>query len=198
MSMPGLRRHRGLTLIELMIVVVLIAVVIALVAPSFRQTMDRQRVSNTNAQLVTDMQFARSEAAARNALVRVTFASNASTTCYTIYTYNPNIDEDLSRCNCTQSPACTAADSVEIRTVQVPTDTRVKVLTPAARPEEFAFEPVTGALYKVPSDKEWDPLNRFRIDTSIDAQLALRTFIAISGRPQVCAPAGSKMQAAAC
>lgn len=199
MSMQALRRHHlGLTLIELMIVVALIAVVIALVAPSFRQTMDRQRVSNTNAQLITDLQFARSEAAARNALVRVTFASNASMTCYTIYTYNPDIDEDLSRCNCTQSPVCTAADSIEIRTVQVPSDTRVKVLTPASRPEEFAFEPVTGALYKVPSDKEWDPLNRFRIDTSIDTQLALRNFVAISGRPTVCAPAGSKMQAAAC
>lgn len=199
MSMQSRRHHqRGLTLIELMIVVVLIAVAMALVAPSFRQTVDRQRVSSTNAQLVTDMQFARSEAAARNALVRVTFASNANMTCYSIYTFNPNIDNALSRCDCTLSPACSATDSIEIRRVEVPSDIRVKVTTPSNRPDEFAFEPVTGALYKVPSDREWDPLNRFRIDTSIDTQLALRTFIAISGRPTVCAPPGSKMQAAAC
>lgn len=202
MSMTSLRRpQRGLTLIELMVVVALIAVVIALVAPSFRQTMDRQRVSSTNSQFVTDMQFARSEAAARNQHVRVTFGSNASMSCYVIYTYDmdPALTSAATRCNCLVEPACTTAGSTEIRSVRIPADTRVDLRPLSAlMPVEFAFEPVTGALYKVPTDKEWEPIQGYRVRTRIDSARELRTFIAISGRPTVCAPAGSKMQAAAC
>jgi type IV fimbrial biogenesis protein FimT len=192
------RRHRGLTLIELMVVVALIAVVIALVAPSFRQTMDRQRVSSTNSQLVTDMQFARSEAASRNQHVRVTFGANAGMSCYVIYTYDMTVASSLSRCNCLVEPACTAAGSTEIRSVRIPTDTRVNLRPVAGMPVEFAFEPVTGALYKVPTDFFTPPLTQYATFAYIDLQRSLRTILSLSGRPTVCAPTGSKMQAPAC
>lgn len=194
----GQVRHRGFTLVELMVVVALVVVLISLSAPSIRRLIDTQRVNSTNAQLVTDLQFARSEAATRNALVRLTFRSNASTSCYTIYTYNPNISGALSRCNCLLTPACTAVGSTEIRTVSVPSDTGVLIRPGAMMPIEFAFEPVTGALYKIPTDFFTPPLNQYVLDTSIDAERKLRTTIALSGRPTVCAPAGSKMQAPAC
>jgi len=197
--MPGLRlRHRGLTLIELMVVVALIVVVIALAAPSFKQTVERQRVSSTNAQLVTDMQFARSEAATRNQHVRVTFASNSSMSCYVIYTYNMSVAGSLSRCNCLVDPACTAAGSTEIRVVRIPRDTSVAVLPQSGMPIEFAFEPLTGALYKIPTDFFSPPLAQYAAQTQIDSQRTLRTTMGRSGRPTVCAPVGSKMQAPAC
>jgi type IV fimbrial biogenesis protein FimT len=194
----GQTRHRGFTLVELMVVVALIVVLISLSAPSIRRLIDTQRVNSTNSQLVTDLQFARSEAASRNALVRVTFGSNATVSCYTIYTYNPNIASNLSRCDCLASPVCAVAGSTEIRTTRVPSDTGVKVTVPANRPDEFAFDPVTGSLYKIPSDKEWDPLDRFIVNTRISDELALRTMMAISGRPTVCAPPLSKMRTPAC
>lgn len=191
------RRPRGFTLVEMLIVVALGALLLALVGPSFRSMIDRQRVNSTNSQLVTDLQFARSEAVSRNALVRVTFKWNTAQTCYTIYTYNPALPGSDTQCDCLQATPCTAAGSVELRTARVPLDTGVNV-RPGTSTTEFAFEPVTGALYKIPTDFFTPPLNQFVAVTYIDLARSLRTTLGLSGRPTVCAPVGSKMQAAAC
>ncbi|MBK8529564.1 MAG: GspH/FimT family protein [Rubrivivax sp.] len=76
---------------------------------------ESQRLQSINSQLVTDLQFARSESATRNAYVRVTFRSNASGTCYSLYTYTNN----ATQCDCRNATPCTAAGLVEIKTVQV-------------------------------------------------------------------------------
>ncbi|MBK9364236.1 MAG: GspH/FimT family pseudopilin [Rubrivivax sp.] len=187
-------RCRGFTLIELMVVVGLVVVLIALAAPSARRMIDVQRVNSINAQLVTDLQFARAEAATRNANVRLTFGSDAARSCYTLYTYTSN----AGRCDCLAAPVCTAVGSVEIRTVSIPRDTGVAVLPAAALPIEFAFEPVTGALFKIPTDFISPPLRQYVINTGIDLERMLRTTINLGGRATVCAPAGSKMAAAPC
>jgi len=194
MNVPG-HRSRGFTLIELMVVVGLVVLLISLVGPSVRRMIDVQRVNSTNAQLVTDLQFARAEAAARNANVRLTFRSDATRSCYTLYTYTSNA---AGRCDCLASPACTAAGSVEIRTVTIPRDTRVAVLPDSTLPIEFAFEPITGALYKIPTDYSSPPLRQYVINTGIDTERMLRTTVGLAGRVTVCAPAGSKMSAAPC
>mgnify|MGYP003435327453 CR=1 FL=1 len=59
---------RGLTIIELMIVVAVLGVLIALVAPSMRGMISTQRVRGVNAGLVTDLQYARGEAARRRSI----------------------------------------------------------------------------------------------------------------------------------
>ncbi len=56
-------RSNGLTLIELMIVLSVLATLIVLTAPSFKRMIDVQRLRSINSALVTDLQFARSEAA---------------------------------------------------------------------------------------------------------------------------------------
>ena len=191
-------RCRGFTLIELMVVVGLVVVLIALAAPSARRVIDVQRVNSINAQLVTDLQFARSEAASRNAHVRTTFNWDATQTCYSIYTYNVSVSGDLTRCNCLQVPACTAAGSVEIKTVRIPLDLGVHVRPASALDREFAFEPLTGALFTVTTDFPGAPLTLFGMVTFMDLPRSLRTTVSLTGRPTVCAPAGSKMSAPAC
>ncbi len=62
----GTRRARGLTMVEMMVVVAIAAVILTLTAPSMRDFLARQRVAAINAELVTDLQLARSEAIARN------------------------------------------------------------------------------------------------------------------------------------
>ena len=89
--MQSPRSRRGLTIIELMVVVGVVAVLAALAAPSLRDFMARQRVAAINAELVTDLQFARSEAVSRNRDVYVTFrtddrAGQPPMTCYTVHT----------------------------------------------------------------------------------------------------------------
>jgi type IV fimbrial biogenesis protein FimT len=71
------RRPGGFTMIELMIVVALIAIVLALAAPSFTNTLAKNRAQGVASELGTDLQYARSEAVQRNAPVRIIVGSGA-------------------------------------------------------------------------------------------------------------------------
>ena len=73
-------RQRGFTLIELMVVVAVLGTLVMLVAPSFRDMILMQRLRGINAQVTTDMQFARSEAVSRGRTARVVLGSNANQT----------------------------------------------------------------------------------------------------------------------
>jgi type IV fimbrial biogenesis protein FimT len=72
---------RGFTLIEMLVTVAVVAVLLSLVAPSFTSTLARKRLEGVAAELSTDVQYARSEAAQRNAAVGIVFGTN----CYTVY-----------------------------------------------------------------------------------------------------------------
>lgn len=185
---------RGFTLVELMVVVALAAIIIATVAPSLRRLIEAQRVRAVNAQLVTDLQFARSEAATRNAHVRITFRVAADKSCYSIYTYSNNLDI----CDCLLDAPCSVAGFTELKTTRIGFDTKVRVVPIVGQPREFAFEPLTGSLYTIPVDVAFVPLTNFVIRTRIDAQRELRTTVGQSGRPVVCAPAGSELRETPC
>lgn len=68
----GLQKsNRGFTLIELMVVVTILAVLVTVAVPSFQQYQASQAVRSAAADLVSAMNFARSEAVKRNANVVV-------------------------------------------------------------------------------------------------------------------------------
>jgi type IV fimbrial biogenesis protein FimT len=73
------RQARGFTIIELAIVVMIVAVLASLAAPSFRSFMINQRVKTASFDLYSTLLFARSEAIKRpagNLLITPTNASN--------------------------------------------------------------------------------------------------------------------------
>lgn len=72
---PTLRTHGGFTLIELMVTVALMAVLLALAVPSFRDLLAAQRVRATAFSMVSDLVLARSEAVKRGASVTLTPAA---------------------------------------------------------------------------------------------------------------------------
>jgi type IV fimbrial biogenesis protein FimT len=186
-------KSRGFTLIELLIVVALVAVVLTLAGPAFYDFILIQRLKGINAQLVTDLQLARGEAAARNSTGRISFISNSSMSCYTIYTLKVDTSSLTPiRCDCRSTPgsACPSA-AVEVRTVQVPTSLGVRMaVTVGAGPDRtdpaVGFSPVTGGLVAIPSDDIPELGNEFVIETSIDTARTLRTSISRAGRPTVC------------
>ena len=186
----------GFTMIELMVTLAIAALVITLAAPSFRRMIEMQRLRSITSQLVTDLQFARSEAVQRNTLVRLDFERNADMTCYTIYTATV---EDP-RCDCRLGPgAACPAGFVEVRTVQVPAGLGVQVVVPNTEFDAaFAFDNVTGGLYKVPSDDSPAPLDSIKIESSLDNARKLAVGLNRAGRPSVCAPAGSTMTEPSC
>lgn len=209
--MPGgPRRARGLTMVEIMVVVAIAAVILTLTAPSMRDFLARQRVAAINAELVTDLQFARSEAIARNDEVYVTFRTDhAELTCYTVHT------RGLGQCDCrkTLGTACLKPDGTpqagteEIKTVQVPRTTTVVLVPPAPGnnvANQVIFSRTRGLAdwegHRPEPDfaayvADWAD---FPVGVESSRSGKLHTQVNISGRAQVCSPDGSIRGVATC
>ncbi len=198
------RPKPGLTLVELMAVIAVAMVIVALTAPSFTRLVEMQRMRGVQAQLVTDLQFARSEAISRNTVMRVDFRNNGELSCYTMYTA-PFVQGDQGPCNCTQGvgTACAGLNNrTEVRTVQIPARGAVSLRAVEAPPDQlstsFGFDPATGGLLSNPDDAAPTALAEFRVDVYLDEHRKLRTLIERSGRPMVCTPASSNLPEAPC
>lgn len=198
MRQHNFRRRFGFTLVELLIAIAVLAIVLTLAAPSFREMIQMQRMKSIAAQVVTDVQFARAEAASRQRLVYITFGSAQAPnalTCYVIHTCQSN-DNSGCACNCANAGnSCVAnVGDVEIRKVQVPATLGVRVgLTPAViqLPSFVSFDPATGGMPSLSVNPltgatVWpDPV---WVDTSLTRANPpiLRTRIPTSGRPSLC------------
>lgn len=189
---------RGFTLIELMIVVAVVAVILTLAAPSFRDMILMQRLKGINAQLVSDLAFARGEAISRGSFVRVRFQATSGMSCYSIVA-RPDIGE-LPQCDCTAAPGarCTDLSTKEIRTVQYPTSDSVTVATPPGWRTYYTIDPRTGGIALPPTDSDSAPTAVFPVDAYIDTVRTLRNSVGLSGRIKVCSPAGSNTGAEGC
>lgn len=71
------RRQRGVTLMEVMVVLAIVAIALALGVPSFREFVARNRLDSTAQDLLASLQYARSEAMRRGAQVTVRLAGAA-------------------------------------------------------------------------------------------------------------------------
>lgn len=76
-------RSRGFTLIELIVVIAVVAILLGLGVPSFREQLARRALEGAATELSSDLQYARSQAVSSNAAT--TLVTN-STTQYTIAT----------------------------------------------------------------------------------------------------------------
>lgn len=217
-SQPGQGCRRvasrcGFSLIELMVVVALIAIVVVLAAPSFRDYVLAQRVRSIHAQLVTDLQFARSEAAARGRFVGVQFEYRSGSgendgSCYIVFVRRQSPEANPRSCNCygeTVASRCTSGDTEEVRRVLIPNRLEVTVRVPpdieaAAggtwRPVAY-FSPIDGS-YVAGNSAPAGLDNAFEITTKADDAKALRTIVTPVGRPALCTPVGSQLGGSAC
>lgn len=183
-----MRRARAFSLVELLIVIAVVAILLALVGPSMADLLATQRVRNINAQLVTDLQFARSEAVRRKEEVKVWLQDPGSMTCYVLTEVTV-----LGNCNCANAPGAVCdSGRREFRTVQIPTSLGVRV-TPTAGPgaPDMNFSHNDGRL-TVPVAGE------FQVDVVSSRRGHLRTTVGRSGRPSVCSPDGSIGQVPRC
>ncbi|MBT9489882.1 MAG: GspH/FimT family pseudopilin [Rubrivivax sp.] len=194
----GRRSTRGLSLIELLIGLAVVAMLVAFAVPSLADFVRMQRLRAINAEMVNDLQFARSEATARNQYVHVRFrpAGNGMT-CYAIYLVPPN--QNTVRCDCrtVPEPTCQAGGTL-LRTVRVPTRLVVNFSTPADQGFGFAFDHISGGIVSVAVDFNPPALGLWSVDTKLDDERVLRNHVCPSGRVRTCAPSSKSVGAADC
>lgn len=201
----GPARAGGFTLIEMLVVVVVTIIVIAVAAPSLKSVVLRQRVRAVNQQLVTDLQFARSEAVARNMVVRTSFRRNTTFSCYAIFSVTSS---GTTSCNCTLTTPCTSAGANLLRQTRVEASDGVMVAALArenlGQTTELEFDPVDGSLRTKESDFSIESMSSFSAGTfraGVDPRSVapeLKTVVGQSGRPTVCAPSGSMINDTSC
>lgn len=185
-------RASGLTLIELVIVVAIVGTLVALTAPSFKRMIDIQRLRGINAALITDLQFARAEAASRNQRVWVRFTNTGTAlTCYVILT------GDATQCSCQSvvNDVCPPIPGVgpgspAIRTVRVEQSLGVTVTVPASQTQYIGFDPATGRLWNIPVDIPEPAIAPFRVNVQNTAIGGFQNEVELTGRPTVCSPGG--------
>jgi len=202
MNKPRLRPGvQGFTLVELLVAVAVLGVIMAVAAPSFKSLIEVQRLRSINSQLITDLQFARNEAATRGTPMRVVFDNNASVTCYSLFTSaGTPLIANGQRCDCLRGPGSACGGSVgtsEVRTVSIPRSLGVLVL-PLDLDPGVAFDPATGGLLSIPMDRDSLPMPQFRVQAALDAQRRFFNILNQAGRPTVCSPIGTTLGATPC
>ena len=178
---------RGMTIIELITVLIVLGVLVTLVAgPSMRGMTARHRVEAVNAELLTDLQLARSELAQQSdnvTLVAVSFGSDAQRSCYTVHTVA--LAASGVACDCTRTPGdvCTpfAPGAREIKTMQFDRVVGTSVA---------ASSPVGGRILFAPPQGLATP-DGLVVDVQDAVSGQLRTTINGRGVPSVCSPDGS-------
>ena len=174
-------RARGLTMIELLVVVAICAVLLGLGIPSFRAWMVSQRVISTTSEIVTDLRFARSDALSSNSAVVVMFNNAAANGCYTVFR-SPNTNPLPPYCDCSHGAghACAAAPQhTELKTLVLPAGSEISIVGPTHelyQPGSMLVKESTGIQIRVigGTGKE------LKIVTTNDLP-----------HPTVCVPAGS-------
>lgn len=179
------RRAPGLTLIETLVALLVVGVLVAVAAPSMQQFIAAQRVKGVNAEIVTDLQFARSEASRRNRDVLVQFRNGADN-CYVVYV----VTGVGFGCDCSLTPGnvCSGGHE-EIKTVKVPVSTGVAIEATSATGNIIVFEPSSG---------QQRFLDEFRVSVVSTRGGSLLTSVNAAGRPSVCSPDGSVTSVSQC
>lgn len=131
--------QRGLTLVESSIALALAALSVTTAVAGFSDLLQKLHTEGVAAELANDLQFARTEAVARNEGVRISFGSDATgTRCYVIHTGASGA------CSCLDATgaSCTA-DVTEIKTVLLPAGGRTRV---QANVTSMLYDPTRGTV----------------------------------------------------
>jgi type IV fimbrial biogenesis protein FimT len=175
------QQQLGITLIESMSVLTILSLIVGSALPSFASLRQRADLVGVAAQVETDVQFARSQAAAFGSTVRMSLHEAQAGTCYIVHT-GPSAN-----CSCDAaglSPAACSGESQLLRSVSLSAKGDVQVRS-ASR--SIAFDPVKGTV---------TPTATMRIEAR-DGR-AIHQVVNLLGRVRSCSPGGKTVGEQAC
>lgn len=184
----------GFTLIEVLIVLVVLATLLVLAAPSFRDTIDRRRVTNAGVELKDQLQQARSLSVLLNRPVALEFRFvDATNWCFGI--------TDRAGCDCSNATLGPAdAGSCSFAKPDALTDRVMGITSSASYPgvrllesvssnttERIVFEPTRGVR-----DDLLTPTVAYNL-TSTQSTRNVRVSVNVIGRTRLCSTTGAMM-----
>ncbi|MBD3635065.1 MAG: GspH/FimT family pseudopilin [Methylophaga sp.] len=98
-------KHKGFTLIELMITLTVLGIIAAIALPNFKSILDGRKLVGAADNLYATLQYARSESIKQN--TNVEFQLNAGAWCY-------GIDDEGGNCDCTNPATCTIDGVIKV------------------------------------------------------------------------------------
>lgn len=156
--------RRGVTLVEMLIVLGILGIILAAAAPSLADIMARRRVEMAAAELATTLAYARSEAAVRSDGIQVRF-DNAGR-CYGLEIWG-----GAGTCKCTNGAGHACSDAgvtvTEVKTVQLPDG--IKLI---ASPNVFRFNPQRGVSEIATIELESSRVGKMKLSVNIMGRLA--------------------------
>lgn len=185
------RQVAGLTLVEAVVTMGIIAVLAAVALPSMRNFMLQQRVKSFTRELLADVQLARSTAMQQTGtgvgtfLVAFSFSSKTKGICYAII---PAQDAAVD-CDCSRSGAicgmatATSLARTPVKIVNIDTSRGLSVTAPEGR--QLFYLTGTGMV----DDKAAKTMSVSGGSTS----LSLNIVVSATGIPRICTPSGSSM-----
>lgn len=167
-----MRAARGLTLVELLAGLAVMALTLGAVLPDFGRLMQRQRLEGAAAQLETELQMARAEAILRGQSVRFSFRADAAGSCYAIHTGSAQ----ACRCDTAGQAAQCVAGAELIRSVSHPAGDALRVTSNSA---SFLFDSSKGTVTPTAT-----------MTLANERGDALQLIVSLMGRVRDCSPSG--------
>ena len=186
------RASSGLTLVELLVTSAILAILLAVAAPSLSDFLNRRRVENVANIIASDLMYARAETNLRVASVIVFFQKTADQSCYSIvqtYLVGP-----FCECRLGAGAACdpNVNSDIEMRTFQA-------FHTKGVEFESFSPGPALGANRIAFTRPLGTPLvPGFFVVVNGTGGAQLRIDLSAAGRIRICTPNASMPGYASC
>ena len=164
--------QRGVTFIEMLATLTVLALTVGAVAPSVGQMRDRRHLEGAAAQLATDVRYARSLALAHRAAVRLSVHSQGGNSCYVLHT------GPAASCSCGGGDTATCSTGAQLLKV-VGFDASGPVRF-SSNSSSMLFDPDRGTV---------TPTGTMRLQLSNGP--SLHQIVNIMGRVRACSPSGA-------